>query len=144
MQQPLACRHLHRTSISFTHRIIEYLNSIAPRYALAVSSRKTAVKLVTGPLSSTAPARISPFFPFYSVIKSLHFAPPIVGKLFWDYYLPAKALNFRCITILLKLYYYKGSTNFGHQHVLNIFTLPNLVIKCQKEFISDVECPSYI
>lgn len=42
---------MHKASISFTHRIIEYLNSIADRYALAVSSRKTAVKLVTGPLS---------------------------------------------------------------------------------------------
>lgn len=42
---------MHKTSISFTHRIIEYLNSIAGRYALAVPSRKTAVKLVTGPLS---------------------------------------------------------------------------------------------
>lgn len=42
---------MHKTSISFTHRIIEYLNSIGRRYALAVPSRKTAVKLVTGPLS---------------------------------------------------------------------------------------------
>lgn len=56
---------MHKTSISFTHRIIEYLNSIAGRYALAVPSRKTAVKLVTGPLSlpeknhpHAAPARL--------------------------------------------------------------------------------------
>lgn len=55
MQQPLACSHLHKTSISFTHRIIEYLNSIAPRYVLAVSSRKTAVKLVTRLLSFREP-----------------------------------------------------------------------------------------
>lgn len=47
---------MHKTSISFTHRIIEYLNSIARRYALAVPSRKTAVKLVTGPLSLPSPA----------------------------------------------------------------------------------------